>query len=177
MKPVPLSNVPMSKIMLSMSFVLAMTGAVAAQDRGAQAGSATTAVPPVQAPPGLDDPGLKPGGPAVALPTPEAQAKAAVEDTRTNPTPKPADSPGLPPDVQAAANAAELPVVTVRQQGNETVEEYRKHGQLVFVRVLSDHGPARYYVDNPSDVPPSMQQLSGPSGVVQPVYYKLFEWK
>ncbi len=52
-----------------------------------------------------------------------------------------------------------------------------QHGKLVFVRVLSDNGPARYYVDNPSDVPRSMQQLSGPSGVVQPVYYKLFDWK
>jgi Protein of unknown function (DUF2782) len=79
--------------------------------------------------------------------------------------------------VQAAANAAELPVITVRQQGTDTVEEYRKHGKLVLVRVLSHDGPTRLYIDNPSDLPPSMQQLSGPSGVVQPVYYKLFEWK
>ena len=34
------------------------------------------------------------------------------------------------------------------------------------------------YVDSPNDVPHDvMQQLSGPSGVVQPVYYKLLDWK
>ncbi len=46
----------------------------------------------------------------------------------------------MPPEVQAAANVAELPVVTVRQNGNETVEEYRKKGKLLFVRVLEKQG-------------------------------------
>jgi hypothetical protein len=156
---------------------LAMTVGASAQDKG----TAASAIPPVQAPPALDDPGT-PASKTVALPTPEAQAKTAVDDTRgvvdTNPPPeKTPDTRGLPAEVQAAADAAELPVVTVRQQGTDTVEEYRKHGKLVFVRVLSNSGPARYYVDNPRDMPPNMQQLSGPSGVVQPVYYKLFEWK
>ena len=93
------------------------------------------------------------------------------------PAEKAPEIPGLPADVQAEDNAAELPVVTVRQQGTDTVEEYRKHGKLFFVRVLSNNGPIRYYVDNPRDLPPTMQQLSGTYGVVQPVYYKLFEWK
>ena len=65
----------------------------------------------------------------------------------------------------------------VRQQGTDTVEEYRKHGKLYFVRVLSNNGPTRYYIDNPANVPLDMRKLSGPSGVVEPVYYKLFEWK
>jgi hypothetical protein len=169
----------LSAIASSIVFALAMTAGAAAQDKGAT----SSTIPPVQAPPALDDPGT-PASKAVVLPTPEAQAKTAVLDTQsaaaaTAPPPaeKPAESPGLPADVQAAANAAELPVVTVRQQGTDTVEEYRKHGKLVFVRVLSNTGPVRYYVDNPRDLPPNMQQLSGPSGVVEPVYYKLFEWK
>jgi hypothetical protein len=165
-----------STIAASILFALAATASAAAQDRAA----AAAAIPPVQAPPALDDPG-SPASKTVTLPTPEAQAKAAVDDsqgtTTAAPAEKPPESPGLPADVQAAANAAELPVITVRQQGSETVEEYRKHGKLVFVRVLSNSGPVRYYVDNPRDMPPNMQQLSGPSGVVQPVYYKLFEWK
>jgi hypothetical protein len=91
---------------------------------------------------------------------------------------KPAESPGLPDDVQAAAEAAELPVVTVRQEGADTVEEYRKRGKLYFVRVLSQSGPPKFYVDSPGTVPVNvMQQLSGPSGVVQPVYFKLADWK
>jgi Protein of unknown function (DUF2782) len=172
MKPLILSTIATSTL-----FALAMTISANAQDKAA----AAAAIPPVQAPPALDDPGTPPSK-TIALPTPQAQARSAVIDTQgaeaaSPPTEKIPEGPGLPAEVQAAANAAELPVVTVRQQGTDTVEEYRKHGKLVFVRVLSNTGPARYYVDNPTDLPPNMQQLSGPSGVVQPVYYKLFEWK
>jgi hypothetical protein len=86
------------------------------------------------------------------------------------------DAPPLPPDVQKAAEATELPVVTVRQNGNERIEEYRKKGVLYFVRVQPQEGPPRYYVDNPSNLPPDINQLSAPSGTVQPVYYKLLDW-
>jgi len=86
------------------------------------------------------------------------------------------DAPPLPPDVQKAAEATELPVVTVRQNGNERIEEYRKKGVLYFVRVVPPEGPPRYYVDNPSNLPPDINQLSAPSGTVQPVYYKLVDW-
>lgn len=123
-------------------------------------------VPPVQAPPAINDPGVAPAASATATPTPATPAAG-----------KPAENPGLPADVQAAANAAELPVVTVRQNGNETVEEYRNKGKLLFVRVLEKEGPTTLYVDNPAVIPPNiMQQLSGPSGQVQPVYYKLADW-
>lgn len=170
----------MKPVLLSIVFAASIATGAVAQDRANQdqvdqdrANSAANSIPPVQAPPALDDPA---GPGAVALPTPQAQAQSAVAADQTAPV-KPMESPGLPADVQAAANAAELPVVTVRQQGTDTVEEYRKHGKLVFVRVLSDRGPARYYVDNPANVPSGVRELSGPSGVVQPVYYKLFEWK
>jgi len=79
--------------------------------------------------------------------------------------------------VQKAAEATELPVVTVRQNGAERVEEYRKKGVLYFVRVVPQEGPPRYYVDRPSNIPPDLRHLSGPSGVIEPVYFKLFEWK
>jgi hypothetical protein len=129
---------------------------------------ADNALPPVQAPPTLNDPGTTPVPASANVPATSETAPAAAAP----------ESPGLPADVQAAAEAAELPVVTVRQQGSETVEEYRKRGKLVFVRVLSSEGPARLYVDDRSAIPASiMQQLSGPSGVVQPVYFKLGEWK
>jgi hypothetical protein len=161
---------PMQKsiVLASVLLALGLSCGASAQDR-----KTNTTLPPVQAPPGLDDAGSK----EVALPTPQQEAKSAVTETQANPAARQIENSGMPPDVQAEANAAELPVVTVRQQGTETVEEYRKHGKLVFVRVISDNGPAKYYVDNPSDVPRNMQQLSGPSGVVQPVYYKLFDWK
>ena len=109
------------------------------------------------------------------------QAAPAAQETAapaTKPAEKSHEQSTLPPEVQAAANVAELPVVTVRQNGNETIEEYRKKGKLLFVRVLEKQGPTKFYVDNPAVIPPNlMQQLSGPSGVVQPVYYKLADWK
>jgi len=139
---------------------------VAAQDR------TESALAPVQAPPALNEPGT-----AAAPNSVPANAPTVAPDPGL-PVSKTVESPGLPADVQAAAEAAELPVITVRQQGSETVEEYRKGGKLYFVRVLSNEGPARFYVDDRASVPPNvMQQLSGPSGVVQPVYYKLVEWK
>lgn len=121
-------------------------------------------LPPVQAPPTLNDPGTTPSA------APGSPPGATVEPAK-------ADGPSLPAEVQAAAEASELPVVTVRQQGSETVEEYRKGGKLMFVRVLSNEAPTRLYVDDRSAIPANiMQQLSGPSGVVQPVYFKLAEW-
>jgi hypothetical protein len=146
--------------------LLGWCAVASAQDR------ADNALPPVQAPPALNEPGT-----AAAPNSVPANAPTVAPDPGA-PVSKTVETPGLPADVQAAAEAAELPVITVRQQGSETVEEYRKRGQLYFVRVLSNEGPARFYVDNRASVPPNiMQQLSGPSGVVQPVYYKLAEWK
>jgi hypothetical protein len=151
-----------------------------AADRNATTTTSSDQIPPVQPPPNIDD-----KDPVTQIPTPEAVAKTVVEESTGNNTVDTnardratASSPGLPPEVQAAADASELPVITVRQDGGDTVEEYRKKGKLYFVRVLSTSGPTKLYVDNPNDVPHDvMQQLSGPSGQVQPVYYKLLDWK
>lgn len=152
-----------SACLLGLMFV-ALTGTVFAQGK-----PAADPLPPVQAPPSMNDPGVKAA-------VPESTPAPAVAQPK--PAPKASEQSTLPPEVQAAANVAELPVVTVRQNGNETVEEYRKKGKLMFVRVLEKEGPTKFYVDNPSVIPPNlMQQLSGPSGNVQPVYFKLADWK
>jgi hypothetical protein len=166
-------------VALSMGFV----ATVGAQDHAQTKPS--DAIPPVQAPPALGDPG------SVVTPTPQTEAASAVKDQpraadgallsahEAAETGKPpVDTNPLPPEVQKAAEASELPVITVRAQGAETVEEYRKKGKLYFVRVLSSNSAPRYYVDDPQAVPSNiMQQMSGPSGVVQPVYFKLVDWK
>ncbi|HET8941027.1 MAG TPA: DUF2782 domain-containing protein [Rudaea sp.] len=147
--------------------LLGMSVAGIAQDRAAD----KTGLPPVQSPPGINDPGVKHAQPATAAPA--AKPTKGVEKIARAP-----ESPGLPANVQAAAEVAELPVITVRQSGSDTVEEYRKHGKLYFVRVVTKNGPTKYYVDNPGDIPPNlMRQMTAPSGVVQPVYYKLYQWK
>ena len=179
------------KRLLTTALAIAFVATAAAQSTPQGANT----LPPVQPPPDMDAPAATPA-PASLTPLgnsdAEAQAAAAAEAqatserakalsspdfTKTAPPPKPLDSPGLPPDVQQAAEATELPVVTVRQNGNERVEEYRKKGVLYFVRVVPQEGPPRYYVDNVSNVPPDLRHLTMPSGVVEPVYYRLFEWK
>jgi hypothetical protein len=185
------------KRLTAATFALALIAALPAL---AQSGKADK-LPPVQPPPDMDAPGATPAPTAVKSNQPvvplansdaeaaaaaEAEAKASAERrkqlesgkfTVTPPPVKAGDSPGLPDDVQKAAEATELPVVTVRQNGNERVEEYRKKGVLYFVRVVPQEGPPRYYVDNTSAIPPDLSPISGPSGVIKPVYYKLFEWK
>lgn len=45
-----------------------------------------------------------------------------------------------PPPFPAADAAEPVPVVTVRQSGNDTVEEYRVAGRVVAIRVTPSHG-------------------------------------
>ncbi|HEY7872006.1 MAG TPA: DUF2782 domain-containing protein, partial [Rudaea sp.] len=125
--------------LLGLMFI-ALAGTVFAQGK-----PASDPLPPVQAPPSMNDPGVKQVEPAQV---PAAPAAKTAEKTQEQST--------LPPEVQAAANVAELPVVTVRQNGNETVEEYRKKGKLMFVRVLEKQGPTKFYVDNPAVIPPNL---------------------
>ena len=173
------------QVLLTASIMLALAASASAQQQQAGERNATTTtssdqLPPVQPPPDMDD-----KDPVTNVPTPQAVAKAVVDESTSTDTTNSdaaaraaANSPGVPPEVQAAMDASELPVITVRQDGGDTVEEYRKKGKLYFVRVLSTSGPTKLYVDSPNDVPHDvMQQMSGPSGVVQPVYYKLLDWK
>jgi hypothetical protein len=173
------------QVLLTASIMLALAASASAQQQKAADGNAKTTTandqfPPVQPPPDMDDKDA-----VTNVPTPQAVAKEVVDQSTSTDTTNSdavkraeANSPGLPPEVQAAVNASELPVITVRQDGGDTVEEYRKKGKLYFVRVLSTNGPTKLYVDNPNDIPHDvMQQMSGPSGVVQPVYYKLLDWK
>jgi hypothetical protein len=172
------------QVLLTASIMLALAASASAQQSAAERNATTTTssdqLPPVQPPPDMDD-----KDPVTNIPTPQAVAKQVVDQSTATDSTKSdtaaraeANSPGLPPEIQAAVNASELPVITVRQDGGDTVEEYRKKGKLYFVRVLSTNGPTKLYVDNPNEIPHDvMQQMSGPSGQVQPVYYKLLDWK
>lgn len=184
--------------------VTLVTGLLAAANSIAQdRAKSDTGLPPVQAPPAMDDPGTAPAVPPAApqsqmkvdpkartipLANSDAEAKAAADEARRQAaTPVPAlppqpeqkfDSPGLPPEVQKAAEATQLPVITVRQEGNETIEEYRKNGKLFAQRIIQkDGGPTKWYVDRRYDGPLPPDPAAGVSGHVTPVEYKLLEWK
>ena len=173
-----------------------------AQERGAN-----DPIPSVQPPPSMDDAQpVKPATTAAPTAKPRTQAAqpasqktiplgnsdaeaaaAAAEAKKRAATPVPAlppepekqfSSPGLPPEVQKAAEATELPVITVRQEGNQTIEEYRKRGKLFAERIISkDSGDTKWYVDQRYNGPiPVEPQGAGVSGRVAPVEYKVFEW-
>ena len=170
-----------------------VAGYAIAQDRG----KAADGIPPVQPPPAMNDaadpqsaaqPKADPNAKTIPLANSDAEAKAAAAEARraaATPVPvlppqpeKKFDSPGLPPEVQKAAEATELPVITVRQEGNETIEEYRKNGKLYAQHFISkEGGPSKWYVDQRYKGPMPPDPAAGISGHVTPVEYKLFEWK
>lgn len=55
-----------------------------------------------------------------------------------------------PPPVLESGEAIE-PEVTIRQEGKETVYEYRVNGKLTLVRVIPPFGAPYYFVDSDGD--------------------------
>jgi hypothetical protein len=130
-------------------------------------------VPP---PPGMNDPG-------VAAPTPVTQdateqpAPAQQAQDPLAPLPKPDNR--LVRDKasrDAAANRERIATsdVTKRQQGSDTVEEYRQNGRIWMIRIVPINGPIQTFVTNDG----SGRLVRDPNeGPVSPVYYALYQWK
>ena len=115
---------------------------------------ATSAPPPPGSalpPPGINDPGAQ----AVPLP-----------------------STGIPPSVAPAARekdgTGDSTNVTSRTDANgDKIEEYRRGGQLIMVRVTPKHGVTQIYKLNRSNGSLMRDPSTGP---VAPVYYDIYKW-
>lgn len=178
--------------------VVLACGLIAAQAHAQGQKKTDDGLPPVQPPPAMDEPpppAAQAAAPAnktgsaktVPIANSDADARAAAEEAKRRgaqpvPTLPPApekkfDSPGLPPEVQKAAEATELPVVTVRQEGNETITEYRKRGKIFAQYFKSkETGEEKWYVDPAykGPMPPDLDAgMHGKPGAVQ---YKVFGW-
>ncbi|HWU52434.1 MAG TPA: DUF2782 domain-containing protein [Tahibacter sp.] len=94
-------------------------------------------------PPGMNDPGVK------AVP------------------------PGDLDKAKADARAADKPDVSVRKQGDDTIEEYRNSGRVTMIRITGKGGITKTYIDTDGDGRLEPNPKDGP---VAPVYYKLYEW-
>ena len=119
--------------------------------------SLSASVPP---PPGMNDPGVK----AVAPPTSASQ----------NSNPMTREPPPLP-EVQGAASGgreAQLPQIRVRQEGDNTIQEYSHSGQVYMVVVTPKHGLQQTYMVDPQG------RLIDEHGKreVAPAMYKVLEW-
>lgn len=144
-------------------------------DAGAVDGKAAKAeVPP---PPGLNDPGVDTSAPARDPGAPPAQPAPPVDDDPLAPLPKPdarlvRDKASR--DRAATAERVATSDVTTRQQGEDTIEEYRQNGRLWMIKIRQPRGPVQtFYADDGSG-----QLVRDPKeGPVSPVYFTLYEWK
>jgi hypothetical protein len=137
--------------------------------------AARAEVPP---PPDIDDAGGDPPEARAAARDGDGDAvtlKDAVPDADEKVLPgqraADADAP-LPEKVRPRDEAP--PSVTIRQDDNVTIEEYRREGAIYMVRVTPKNGVAYEYLDTDGDGRLEGDPREGP---MQPVYYTVYEWQ
>ena len=134
-----------------------------ASNVSAQSFSAT--VPP---PPGMNDPGVKAVAPSA---TPAASSNRTTATPNGNPMTR--EPPPLPA-MQDAGNGrdASLPQIRVRQEGDNTAQEYSHSGRVYMVVVTPKHGLQQTYMVDPQG------RLIDEHGKreVAPAMYKVLEW-
>ena len=74
---------------------------------------------------------------------------------------------------KADARNADKPDVSVRKEGDDTIEEYRSSGRVSMIRITGKSGITQTYIDTDGDGRLEGNPKEGP---VAPVYYKLYEW-
>jgi len=163
--------------MKPLALVAVLGVAVASQ---ALAQSSPSQFPPAPPPPGMNDPGVKavapppaPVAPATAPSSKKAKAasgnvSADTEATLSQPaTTTPATSDAQPRD----PNGNTPPQVRVHTEGDQTIQEYSRSGQVYMVVVTPKGGiPQTYMVDQKGAW---TNQAGEP---VKPVMYKVMEW-
>lgn len=130
-------------------------------------------VPP---PPAINDPGVQTQAPAQGTRDAEPASTSPTDDPLA-PLPKP-DSrlvrDKASRDRAATAERAAASEVTRRQQGSDTVEEYRQNGRVWMIKIRQPNGPTQtFYADDGSG-----RLVRDPKeGPVSPVYFTIYEWK
>ena len=127
-----------------------------------RAGAQSTTVPP---PPGLNDPGVK----AVSPPTTAAPTPAA---TQASPDLHPLTLPAMKSGDSRMGRPGDVPDVQVRQQGDNTVQEYSRSGRVYMIVVTPKHGIQQTYMVDPQGRVVD-EHGKKPIG---PVMYKILEW-
>ncbi len=80
----------------------------------------------------------------------------------------------LPPKVQ---DEQLEPTVTIREEENRRIEEYRLNGRIYMVKVTPKNGVPFYYLDTDGDGQLELDMDQQKLNPVQPVYWKIKEWK
>jgi hypothetical protein len=80
----------------------------------------------------------------------------------------------IPPKVQ---DEQIEPTVTIREEEERLIEEYRMNGQIYMVKVTPKGGIPYYYVDSNGDGKLELDVDQQALNPVQPVYWKVLEWE
>ena len=140
-----------------------------------QAAPSKAEAPP---PPGINDPGVTTQG-AAATPQQGAAPAAASSDNAADPlsqVPKPdtriaRSKADRDPNVAQRIAASEH---TTRQQGGDTVDEYRQNGKVWMIHIVPQGGgPDETFMDTNGNGRLTRDPQQGP---VSPVYFSLYDW-
>jgi len=175
---------PLGEILMNRSHALVAALALAfALPAVAQNAQDPASFKPALPPPGLNDPGVREGEPdrsgakPIERPVPYDQA----QDGKTTPATSDASGsgsrsavalPSMQDNGAVDARGQQAPQVTVRQQGDDRVEEYRTGGKLFMVVVTPKNGVPQTYMADPD----GKLHHDPKNGPVNPVYYKVYEW-
>ena len=88
--------------------------------------------------------------------------------------PEDAEEIPIPPKVQ---DEQIEPTVTIREEEGRLIEEYRMNGQVYMVKITPRGGIPYYYIDTDGDGRLELDSDSQALNPVQPVYWKIKEWK
>jgi len=105
-----------------------------------------------------------------------ADRLAAQEDLEKPPPMPPEDTSDVPIPPKIQGEQIE-PTVTIREEEDRRIEEYRFNGQVYMVKVTPVGGIPYYYIDTDGDGQLELDMADQALNPVQPVYWKIKEWK
>ncbi|WP_233839910.1 DUF2782 domain-containing protein [Dyella sp. 2HG41-7] len=147
---------------------------LAATSAFAQSSSSQPQFAPAPPPPGMNDPGVNPAKePAAAASTNKpVSSPAELEPSHLPGKPIPVPKVAGVPASEHDANGQPPPDVSVRQQGENTIQEFRQNGRVYMVVVTPKHGPQQVYnVDENGNFFDPVSRTR-----VKPVQYNILKW-